>query len=77
MKHYGSRFAVLLCRWIGHRAPLIARLRDHAEPKDQHEMDYLADVLANPNHRWPTPNQVTQSRKHLHRAADPKCIRTN
>jgi hypothetical protein len=69
MKHYGPRFAVLLCRWIGHRGPLIARLRDPAEPKTQHEMEYLADVLADPNHRWPTPGQVDESRKHLRRAA--------
>jgi hypothetical protein len=69
MKHHGPQFAVLLCRWIGHRGPLIARLRDPALQKDQHELEYLADVLANPNHRWPTPNQVTESRKHLRRAA--------
>src|SRR5262249_55409380 len=69
MKHYGPRFAVLLCRWIGHRGPLIARLRDPAIQKDRHELEYLAEVLANPNHKWPTPGQVAKSRKHLHRAA--------
>jgi hypothetical protein len=68
MKHYGPRFAVLLCRWIGYREPLIARLRDPALQKDQHEMEYLADVLAT-NHKWPTPKQVAESRKHLRRAA--------
>ena len=69
MKHYGPQFAVHLCRWIGHRGPLIARLRDPAVQKDQHELEYLADVLANPNHKWPTPGQVDESRKHLRRAA--------
>jgi hypothetical protein len=69
MKHHGPRFAVLLCRWIGYREPLIARLRDPGLQKDRHEMEYLADVLANPNHRWPTPKQVAESREHLHRAA--------
>jgi hypothetical protein len=69
MKHYGPRFAVLLCHWIGHRGPLIARLRDPAIQKDQHELEYLADVLDDPNHKWPTPGQVAESRKHLHRAA--------
>ena len=69
MTHHGPRFAVLLCHWIGHRGPLIARLRDPALQKDQHELEYLANVLANPNHKWPTPNQVAESRKHLRRAA--------
>src|SRR5262245_13795171 len=69
MKHYGPRFAVSLCRWIGHCKPLIERLRDPTIQKDQHELEYLADVLANPNHKWPTPGQVAESRKQLHRAA--------
>lgn len=69
MKLYGPVFAVLLARWIGHREPLIARLRDPAEPLTQPERDYLADVLAGTEPRWPTPGQVAESRKKLERAA--------
>lgn len=69
MRHYGPQFAVLLCDWIGHREPLINRLRDPAVTKTQHEMEYLAKVLADPNHKWPTPGQVAERRKRLRRAA--------
>ena len=69
MKHYGPIYAVLLARRIGHREPLIARLRDRDVPLTQPERDYLADVLANPKHKWPTPGKVAESRKKLERAA--------
>jgi hypothetical protein len=69
MKHYGPRYAVRLCRTIGHREPLIARLRDPDLPKTQDEMRYLADVLAGTEPQWPTPGKVTVSREKLRRAA--------
>jgi hypothetical protein len=67
MKHYGPQYAVLLCRLIGHREPLIARLRDPAIPRTQHEMEYLADVLAKPE-RWSSQKTVDKSREKLRRA---------
>ncbi|MFZ0402027.1 MAG: hypothetical protein WAL03_13190 [Pseudolabrys sp.] len=69
MTRYGPEYAVRLCRIIGHRQPLIERLRDPAVRRTPHEMEYLAEVLDKPNHKWPTPGQVTRRREKLRRAA--------
>jgi hypothetical protein len=69
MKHYGPFYAVLLADpSIGHREPLIARLRDPAVPLRQHERDYLAVVLAVPV-RWPPRKTVAKTREKMRRAA--------
>ena len=57
MTRYGPEYAVRLCRIIGHRQPLIERLRDPAGRRTPHEMEYLAEVLDKPNHKWPTPDR--------------------
>jgi len=67
-KLYGPVFALLLARLIGHRQPLIDRLRHPEEKKTSAEHEFLADVLASPR-KWPTPEQVLNSREKLRRAA--------
>jgi hypothetical protein len=56
----------MLSRLIGYHDPLIDRLRNHIGSPVQD--DYFVSILANPGHKWPTPNQVKMSREHLHRA---------
>ena len=56
-EHYSADFALLLCRLIGYREPLIDRLRDPAVKKTPAEMEYLAERLADPNHKWRTLNR--------------------
>ena len=68
MTHFGPRYAVRLCRIIGHRQPLIDRLRDPGLQNTQDEMQYLAGVLAGIEPPWPTPWQVTVRREKLRRA---------
>jgi hypothetical protein len=69
VRHHGPLFAMLLARLIGYRDPLIRRLRDPAVPKTDDELKYIADVLADPTKDRRTPNQVTESRDKLRRAA--------
>ena len=68
MKLYGSVFAVMLARLIGYRDPLIQRLRERGEKKTPQEHEFIADRLAD-SFKWPTLNQVTESREKLRRAA--------
>src|SRR5262245_48708439 len=68
MKLYGPVFAVTLARLIGYRAPLIQRLRDREVKKTPEEHEFVADRLDD-SFKWPTPNQVTESREKLRRAA--------
>ena len=67
--HHSAEFAIMLCRLIGYREPLIERLNDRNEVKTPAEHEYIASVWADPNHKWPTPSQVAKRREHLRRAA--------
>jgi hypothetical protein len=68
-RHHGPIFAVMLARLIGYRDPLIRRLRDPSVRKTDTELKYVADVLADPTKDRRRPNQVTDSREKLCRAA--------
>jgi hypothetical protein len=68
VKLYGPKFAVMLARLIGYRDPLIQRLRDPKVKKDQKEHEFVASRLVD-SFKWPTPNQVIESREKLRRAA--------
>ena len=52
-----------------YRDPLIDRLNDRKEEKTHAEHEYIASVWADPDHKWPTPNQVEMSREHLRPSA--------
>lgn len=69
-RHHGPVFAVLLARWIGYRQPLLDRLYDHSVPKSDHELDFVADVLAG-RFRWPkgAAKSVAARRRQLRVAA--------
>ena len=67
--HHSAEFAIMLSRLIGYRDPLIERLNDRNEIKTPAEHEYIASVWGDPNHKWPTPSQVTMRREHLRRAA--------
>lgn len=58
MWRYGPDFAMLLARWIGYRAPLIARLRDRAVEKTPAELEFVADAIAG-RVKWPRGNRAT------------------
>jgi hypothetical protein len=67
MRRYGHKYAVMLARLIGHRRPLIDRLRDPAIDKTQAELEYVANILVD-GVKWPTRKQVIENRKKLRRA---------